>query len=154
MPREFSVNPSYSCPGCSALIQARDERWRGWVRCPRCGTPALPPDRVPAPQPAEPAARLSAAPENGPVILIEGAPTASDSLVRKALTPPVPEPRSTAALLIVSTGLFVSAFLLLNAYLDRSVQSMSLFGTLAVVFLIVLVRLRMVRSRREAGWKR
>jgi hypothetical protein len=45
--------------------------------------------------------------------------------------------------LIVSTGLFASAFLLLNAYLDRSRQSIALFGTLTVVFLVILLRIRM-----------
>ena len=52
-------------------------------------------------------------------------------------------PRSNAPRLIVSTGLFASAFLLLNAYLDRSRQSIALFGTLTVVFLVILLRIRM-----------
>ena len=43
--------------------------------------------------------------------------------------------------LIVSTGLFVSAILLLVAYLDRSSHSLAIFGTLTVIFLILLMRM-------------
>ncbi len=47
---------------------------------------------------------------------------------------------SSATRLIVSTGLFVSAVLLLVAYLDRSFHSLAIFGTLTVIFLILLLR--------------
>jgi hypothetical protein len=46
---------------------------------------------------------------------------------------------------IVSTGFFVSAFLLLVAYLDRSPHGMRTFGSLTVIFFILF--LRMARSR-------
>ena len=46
---------------------------------------------------------------------------------------------------IATTGLVVSAFLLLIAYLDRSSHQMAIFGGLTVVFLLAL-RTRM-RSR-------
>jgi hypothetical protein len=48
---------------------------------------------------------------------------------------------SSASRLIVSTGLFVSAFLLLVAYLDRSSHSLAIFGTLTVIFFILLLRI-------------
>ncbi len=63
--------------------------------------------------------------------------------------PSVPRVRqstsSSATRLIVSTGLFVSAILLLVAYLDRSSHRLAIFGTLTVIFLILLMR--MPRSR-------
>jgi len=48
---------------------------------------------------------------------------------------------SSASRLIVSTGLFVSALLLLVAYLDRSSHSLAIFGTLTVIFFILLLRI-------------
>ena len=47
--------------------------------------------------------------------------------------------------LIISTGLFVSAFLLLVAYLDRKPHNLAIFGGLTVIFFIL--NLRMLRQR-------
>ena len=52
--------------------------------------------------------------------------------------------RSTASgapRVVASTGLFVSAFLLLIAYLDRSQSRLAIFGGLTVIFLLALLRL-------------
>jgi len=43
--------------------------------------------------------------------------------------------------LIAGTGLVVSAFLLLVAWLDRSLYSSVVFGTLTAIFLVALLRL-------------
>jgi hypothetical protein len=48
---------------------------------------------------------------------------------------------SSASRVIVSTGLIVSIFLLLVAYLDRSSQSSAIFGFLTVLFFLLLLRL-------------
>ena len=61
----------------------------------------------------------------------------------KALSPHL-APRSSpssASRVIVSTGLMVSIFLLLVAYLDRSSQSSAIFGFLTVIFFLLLLRL-------------
>jgi hypothetical protein len=50
-------------------------------------------------------------------------------------------PASSASRLIVSTGLIVSLFLLLVAYLDRSSQSSAIFGFLTILFFLLLLRL-------------
>jgi hypothetical protein len=47
---------------------------------------------------------------------------------------------SSASRLIVTTGLIVSAFLLLIAYLDRSSHNSAIFGCLTVVFFLLLLR--------------
>jgi len=44
----------------------------------------------------------------------------------------------SASRLIISTGLFVSAFLLFMAWLDRSSHNLAIFGTLTVVFFLLL----------------
>jgi hypothetical protein len=51
------------------------------------------------------------------------------------------QPPSSASRVIVSTGLIVSIFLLLVAYLDRSSQSSAIFGFLTVLFFLLLLRL-------------
>jgi len=56
-----------------------------------------------------------------------------------------PARQLSASLVIISTGLFVSAFLLLVAYLDHSSHSLAIFGSLTVIFFILF--LRIPRSR-------
>src|SRR5262245_18571058 len=46
MEPENSAESSYRCPHCRALLVLGEIRWRGWVRCPECGQPGLPPERV------------------------------------------------------------------------------------------------------------
>jgi hypothetical protein len=61
-----------------------------------------------------------------------------------SLLPPSGKPRtsaSSASRLIVTTGLIVSAFLLLIAYLDRSSYNSAIFGCLTVVFFLLLLRM-------------
>ena len=54
-----------------------------------------------------------------------------------------PTPISSASRLIVTTGLVISAFLLLMAYLDRSTSSSTsaIFGTLTALFFLLLLRM-------------
>ncbi|MGC8644299.1 MAG: hypothetical protein ACP5XB_30935 [Isosphaeraceae bacterium] len=144
---EITVSPSYFCPHCHALIRAGEDLWQGWLRCPRCDRPGLPPQpaRV-LKSPRHPASPLPP-PGQESSKKIDGLLDEPAALVHPAGIAPAPGPVSTAPRLIVTTGLFVSLFLLFNGYLDRSVQSMSLFGTLAVVFLIVLLRMKLAGGR-------
>jgi hypothetical protein len=48
--------------------------------------------------------------------------------------------------LITGTGLLVSAFLLLVAWLDRSSHSSVVFGSLTAIFLVALLRLPPLRK--------
>ena len=147
MAMEITVSPSYTCLHCHALIRAGDDFWQGWVRCPRCDRPGLPPQPVrvlktprrPASPPPPPGQESSQK--------IDGLLHEPAALARPAGGVPVSSQVSTAPGLILTTGLFVSLFLLLNAYLDHRVQSMLLFGTLAVVFLIVLLRMKLSGGR-------
>ena len=43
--------------------------------------------------------------------------------------------------LIIPTGFFVSAFLLLVGYLDRSSHSMAIFGALTAIFFVLFLRM-------------
>ena len=35
---------AYPCPHCQIMLEPPEEPWQGWVRCPRCGRPGLPPE--------------------------------------------------------------------------------------------------------------
>ena len=141
METENSAGSSYHCPHCRALLVLGRERWQGWVRCPECGRPGLPPERLAAhaapkrrAEPRSPINRQDATSLEEP-----GAMTTPS----KVLSPPL-APRSSpssASRVIVSTGLIVSIFLLLVAYLDRSSQSSAIFGFLTVIFFLLLLRL-------------
>jgi hypothetical protein len=135
------VGASYVCPHCQALLEVPDKPWRGWVLCPDCGLPCLPPERLSLPQSRR---RSVARQPEVPQVL---APEQTGSLKEPApmVKPSVLRARqansSSASRLIVSTGLFVSAFLLLVAYLDRSSHSLAIFGTLTVMFFFLLLRI-------------
>jgi len=132
---------SYVCPHCQALLEVPDKPWRGWVICPDCGLPCLPPERLTLPQ----SRRRSVARQ--PEVPQGLAPEQTGSLKEPAPMVKLSVPRgrlsnsSSASRLIVSTGLFVSALLLLVAYLDRRSHSLAIFGTLTVIFFILLLRI-------------
>jgi len=135
------VDSSYVCPHCQASLEVPDKPWRGWVLCPDCGLPCLPPERLTLPR----SRKRSVARQ--PVVPRDLVPEQTGSLNEPAPMVKLSVPRarqansSSASRLIVSTGLFVSAFLLLVAYLDRSSHSLAIFGTLTVIFFILLLRI-------------
>ena len=65
-------------------------------------------------------------------------PLATPGVATTALARRAP---SSASKLIVLTGLVVSVFLLLVAYVDRSSQSSAVFGFLTILFFLLLLRL-------------
>src|SRR5208337_3245439 len=132
---------SYSCPHCQVLLEVPDKPWRGWVLCPDCGLPCLPPERLTLPHSRK---RSVARQPQVPQDLVPEQ-TGARKEPAPMVKPSVPRARqstsSSATRLIVSTGLFVSAILLRVAYLDRSSHSLAIFGTLTVIFLILLLRM-------------
>ena len=131
----------YPCPHCRAPIEIGRDRWRGWMLCPECGRAGLPPEaavRRPAPGrrvETSPPAHPAASPDPG-----DSKASPAPLFAPSASFAPRPSP-SNASRVIVSTGLVVSLFLLLVAYLDRSSQSSAIFGFLTVLFFLLLLRL-------------
>jgi hypothetical protein len=132
---------NYPCPNCQLPLEAKPGSWQGWLLCPRCGQPSLPPERVmssprqqrrPAKQEAVPAA-------SAPGL---GRPQEGSTAVTVPRAPRTDRPAtSSASRLIVLTGLIVSLCLLLVGYLDRSSQSSAIFGFLTIFFFLLLLRL-------------
>jgi hypothetical protein len=142
MATEITMHPGYACPHCHVLLEACQQHWQGWVLCPRCGLPGLPPEQLRARKTTHrPIARPSS-PGEEPSQKIDGLLSKPAPLVRSPSAGKGRSSVSSAPLLIVSSGLFVSAFLLLIAYLDHRTQSLFLFGTLTIAFFLILVWMR------------
>jgi hypothetical protein len=134
------ASSSFPCPSCHQELEVEDDRWHGWVLCPDCGSPGLPPvqlrrgrrklraasgDRPPAEQAA--ASGVAIEPPSG--------------TGRRGFGCLVPPRVSSAPRLIFTTGLVVSAFLTLIAYLERSASNAIVFGGLSLACLLVLTRM-------------
>jgi hypothetical protein len=132
----------YSCPHCHGPLETDQARWHGWVRCPKCGRPGLPPTAILLDRRSRPA-RLDRVNRPDKSVKTLDPPT----VLARASLPPLqrmaPTPISSASRLIVTTGLVISAFLLLMAYLDRNTPSSAsaIFGCLTVVFFLLLLRM-------------
>ena len=129
---------AYACPHCHRLLEAGDEGWLGWLLCPGCGQPGLPPARLRRPRPLR--SRLPAeGRDNLPPGPTPEAPAFTNGPA--VLAPPLGRSpaASGAGRLIVRTGLVVSLVLLFFAYLERSTPNLAVFGFLTVVFFVLLL---------------
>jgi hypothetical protein len=130
---------SYPCPHCRHLLEDPDTRWRGWLLCAHCGLPFLPPARLSARRlQKHPVAHE---PEITRELAVEQAATSKEfaTIARAAVPHAGRLASSSAPRLIIPTGLFVSALLLLVAYLDRSSHRMAIFGSSTVIFFVLQV---------------
>ena len=148
MATETLIYPRYSCPHCGVSLEARIDRWQGWVSCPSCGGAGLPPERVRIRtrerRRHESSGQLP--PEAKAIERNHGLSHEPTAWVPASPPRQPSSPASSAPRLIASTGLFVSAFLMLVAYLDRSTHNLAIFGCLTVISLLALLRIRS-RSR-------
>jgi hypothetical protein len=141
---------AYHCPHCGVALEADDDGWDGWRRCPACAHLALPPKIEPRLRRSRSAgwnARGSAE-GNSAVDGIAGPNSASpEQLVNvETASSPVIGP----ARLIFKTGFILSLALLLISYLDQKSTSTAIFGALAVGFFLLLLRIPR-RGREKDG---
>jgi hypothetical protein len=138
-----SLFVTYNCPHCGAALEAHDDGWDGWRRCPTCKQPGLPP-RVDAGRRRSYDFDVDA-PADGDG---EGAPGVDGTPGTLGSNPSsflqIPGPSSPVigpARLIFKTGLILSLALLLISYLDQKSTNATIFGALAVIFFLLLLRL-------------
>jgi hypothetical protein len=138
MSSEISYFVSYACPNCRTRLEAPSTGWDGWLRCPVCKWPSLPPEIMVDHLETR---RRTTRPNVKDAILVipaslEGAleldSLATDSAGRSSHTTP--------ARLIFTTGFALSLFLVLVAYLDEKMGRMTIFGILSIGFFFLLVR--------------
>jgi len=139
---------AYTCPHCGVALEAAEDGWDGWRRCPSCARPALPPK-------ADTHLRRSHLIDLDAHSKSEGEPGADGMADPNGSTPEdlvqvqtTQSPVVGPARLIFKTGLILSLALLLISYLDQRSTSTAIFGALAVIFFLLLLRLP--RKRRQA----
>lgn len=134
---------TYPCPRCRLELEVEEGGWQGWLRCPACDAPALPPEILRG-HPATSRRVKAASGEFVPDLFTadgEEDPTDTDAL----LGPP-PSPVADTFRIVFLSGLVISLFILLIAYLDDNSFIGGLFGGLAFIFFLLLLR---VPSRRR-----
>jgi len=140
---------AYNCPHCGVALEAEDDGWNGWRRCPACARLALPPK-------ADPRLRRSHSTEldagssgagNPGVDGIAGPHDAKPEHL--VLAPTASSPVIGPARLIFKTGLILSLALLLIFYLDQKSTNTAIFGALAVIFFLLLLRLPRQRPEHD-----
>jgi hypothetical protein len=132
---------TYPCPHCKLELEAEHGGWQGWLRCPACDTPSLPPDILLG-HPAT-LRRVKYAGGDGHAFLAlddeapdhDAAPTASD------LIGPPPSSTTSSLRLLYLTGLVISLFILLVSFLDDNQIVTGSSATMALVFFLLLLRL-------------
>jgi hypothetical protein len=139
---------SYSCPNCRAQLEAELDGRYGWMRCPVCRHPALPPqpaairDAV-RPLPVSDGDVTSASPLSPDSPIVAGSPAGP----QPAFT--VTASHNNPARLIFLTGLVLSLVLGLISFLDQQATTTFIFGFLAFTFFVLLLR---TARRRTVPW--
>jgi hypothetical protein len=124
---------TYPCPKCKTELEVEHGGWQGWLRCPVCGVASLPPEFLLG----HPLTRRHVVDPDE-----SGAATTADE-AESAVTDParLTRPAPTSALrLIFLTGLTLSLFLLLIAFIDQKKQTTAIFGFLSITFFLLLLR--------------
>jgi hypothetical protein len=140
---EITYFVTYNCPHCHAELEARSGGWQGWLRCPSCKRPSLAPELMTGQR--GPRRRVPISNDQDDVLVITAlaqGPAAPHRLVPAGSS-------SSPARLIFSTGLIVSLFLLLIFFLDENTINMAIFGFLALVFFVLLLRTPGGRGRSQ-----
>ena len=143
MSSEMVFIETYSCPHCRADLETGFDGWQGWRRCPTCGLASLPPEPPGMRSTRKPWARSS---------VVDDILVIPDPREKRADAEPVApafggRPSHIGpARLIFRTGLLASLGLMLIFYLDRNTMNSGIFGCLAVVFFLLLLRISGSRS--------
>jgi hypothetical protein len=136
---EITYFVSYACPSCRTHLEARHTGWDGWLRCPVCKWPSLPPEVM---LDRREARRRAALLQNNDddVLVISELP---ESALEPSSRPSADVGRSahsSPARLILIIGFAFSLFLVLSAYLDDRWGNLVIFAILAIGFFFLLVR--------------
>ncbi len=127
----------YSCPKCRAELEAEEGQWQGWVRCPACNVPALPPEILLGHPSARRRVIGAVAAEFVPDLFTEDT-DADKNVESDPVIEPPPWTTSETLRTVFLSGLLMSLFLLLFAYSDGQWLLVAIFGALAFLFILLL----------------
>lgn len=150
MDADIAYFVTYPCPGCRLELEAHHDGWRGWLRCPSCGTPSLPPEILLGHPSTRRRVRDFSAPGEEVVIIADENDARPDRtpLDPAALIDAPQSPVIGTVRLVLFAALVISLFLLLVAYLDDNQQVTSATATLSLIFFLLLLRTPGRRRRR------
>ncbi len=149
MDADIAYFVTYPCPNCHLELESELGGWEGWLRCPACGTPALPPEILLGHPNTRRRVREAQGDDQAVLAIGDEASANAPAADPSALIGPPPSTIVSVLRMIFLTGLVMSLFLLLIAYLDGNQRAAGIFGSLAVVFFLLL--LRMPGRRRRGG---
>jgi hypothetical protein len=123
---------SYTCPHCNAALEVRQGDWAGWMRCPACGRPSLPPEILSSTSSHR--AEVTIDQDSGPIFMpLEKAPELRPD--------PFAQSRPFSAWrLVFTTGLVLSLMLFVVYAIDGDHLRMTIFGCFAGVSFLLLLR--------------
>jgi hypothetical protein len=134
---EIDFIDTYVCPHCRANLVSGSTGWPGWQRCPVCGFASLPPGsrryHSPTRKRADAAADQVDFATRDPA---EDDLSRTDPMTTQVI---VRAPHSSPTRLIFKTGLLASVALTFVAFLDHRTTHSLVFGSLAVVFLLLVL---------------
>ncbi len=148
MDADIAYFVTYPCPQCRLELEAEHEGWQGWLRCPACGTPSLPPDILLG-HPATLRRMRGLAGDDAAVLEIDSDPTeGSDTPDPAALLGEPPSAMVSSLRMVFLTGLAISLFILLISFLDDNQVVTGICGGIALIFFLLLLRLPDRKRRR------
>jgi hypothetical protein len=142
---------SYSCPHCRAELEPRFGDWEGWLRCPVCTRPSLPPEPVGSRLASD---RLAVSNHD---IVAQASALEPGHLMSRDGTPSAFAGRfahSSPARLVFMTGFVFSLLLTLIAFLDQKPIRLAIFGFLSIAFFFLLLRTPRKRVAMWSSWPR
>lgn len=148
MDSDVSYVANYRCPRCRLELEIELGGWQGWMRCPACDTPSLPPEILLGHPDTR---RRLKAPSNGDATFADAdlEPTAHPAPIDAAdlIDEPPSSTVGTLRLLFV-TGLVIALFILLVSFLDDNQIVTASSAIAALVFFLLMLRLPGRRRRR------
>jgi hypothetical protein len=138
---------TYPCPRCHVELESEHGGWQGWLKCPVCETPALPPEFLLG-HPAVRRRVRAAVGDRGVIVIGDEAPDGAPASAASAAIEAAPSTLVNTVRLVFITGLVTSLFLLLIAFIDQNTRATYIFGALSFVFFLLLLRMPARRRRR------
>jgi hypothetical protein len=135
---EITYFVSYACPSCRTQLETRSTGWDGWLRCPVCKWPSLPPEVMV--NRGESRRRVGLQNVEDDVLVIAESPEGARDPGSRPSAGFGRSSHSSPARLIITTGFAFSLFLVLVAYLEERMGNVVIFTILAIGFFFMLVR--------------
>ena len=118
MDADIAYFVTYPCPQCRLELEAEHGGWQGWLRCPSCGTPSLPPEILLGHPATMRRVRGLAGDDDAVLVIDADDPDGASTPDPAALIGEPPSALVSSLRMVFLTGLVISLFILLISFLD------------------------------------